>query len=88
MIDFDYEKFNNATHCHVCKQPFAPDDKRVHDHCYLTGGYRGPADFNCNLNYKDTHYILVVFHNLSGYDAHFIKRNSYSVWRTSRHNPI
>jgi len=72
MVDFDYEKFNNATHCHVCEQPFAPDDKRVRDHCHLTGRYRGPAHSNCNLNYKDSHYIPVVFHNLSGYDAHFI----------------
>jgi len=68
----DWEKFNNATHCHMCKKPFAPDDTRVRNHCYLTGWYKGPAHSNCNINYKDLHCIPVVFHNLSGYDAHFI----------------
>jgi len=66
------EKFNSATHCHICEKPFAPDDTRVRDHCYLTGRFRGSAHSNCNLSYKDSHYIPVVFYNLSGYDAHFI----------------
>jgi len=35
--------------------------------------YRGPAQSNCNLNYKDSYYSSVVLHNLSDYDAHFIK---------------
>jgi len=38
----------------------------------ISGRYRGPAHSNCNLNYKNLFYIPIVFHNLSGYDAHFI----------------
>ncbi|XP_076621597.1 uncharacterized protein LOC143342002 [Colletes latitarsis] len=64
--------FNTATHCHICETPFTRDDKRVRDHCHLTGRYRGPAHSNHNLNYKDAFAIPVVFHNLSGNNSHFI----------------
>jgi len=70
VVDFDYEKYNSAIHCHVCEKPFAPDDERVRDHCHFTG-YRSHAYSNCNLNYKDSRCIPIVFHNLSS-DAHFI----------------
>ena len=46
--------------------------KKVRDHCYYTGKYRGAAHSNCNLNYKMPKEILVVFHNGSTYDYHFI----------------
>ena len=68
----DLAKQNSATCCHICEKPFSPGDKRARDHCHLTGRYRGPAHLICNLNYKDTRYIPIVFHNLAGYDAHFI----------------
>ncbi|XP_070158019.1 uncharacterized protein [Polyergus mexicanus] len=71
----EWERFMSATHCRVCERPFEPEDARVRDYCHLTGRYRGLAYSNCNLNYKETYVIPVFFHNLSGYDAHFIIRD-------------
>ncbi|XP_077272260.1 uncharacterized protein LOC143902904 [Temnothorax americanus] len=64
--------FLNATSCHICERPFESQDQRVRDHCHLTGRYGGPAHPRCNLFYRDSYVIPVFFHNLSGYDAHFI----------------
>ena len=47
---------------------------KVRDHCHYNGLYCGAARNNCNLKYKIPGHIPIVFHNLSGYDAHlFIK---------------
>ena len=45
---------------------------KVRDHCHVTGKYRGSAHNKCNLNFQLTNKIPVVFHNLKGYDSHFI----------------
>ncbi|KAL6421596.1 hypothetical protein ACFW04_014325 [Cataglyphis niger] len=69
----EQERFRDfETNCHVCEKPFESGDARVRDHCHLTGRYRGPAHFSCNLNYKETYVISIFFHNLSGCDAYFI----------------
>ena len=46
--------------------------KKVIDHCYYTGKYRGAARSICNLRNKITKEIPVVFHNGSTFDYHFI----------------
>ena len=63
---------DNSTLCHICNEELGKD--RVHDHCHLTGKFRGAAYEACNLQYRFTKFFPVVFHNLSGYNSHlFIK---------------
>ena len=67
-----WEAYRSTTRCYICEKLFASDDTRIRDHCHPTRRYRGPTHSNCNLNYKNSLYIPIVFYNLSGYDAHFI----------------
>ena len=47
---------------------------KVRDHRHLSGKFRGAAHEVCNLQYKVSQLLPVVFHNLSGYDSQlFIK---------------
>ena len=69
-----WKKYKKATKCHSCYKPFTQMNQKVRDHCHYTGLYGGPAHSLCNLRYKTPSYIPVVFHNLSGYDAHLFIR--------------
>ncbi|XP_047985628.1 uncharacterized protein LOC125226449 [Leguminivora glycinivorella] len=60
--------YENATHCHICKQFLFGDKVRDHDH--ITSEYRGAAHSLCNLKYRICSFIPVVLHNLTGYDSH------------------
>ena len=52
---------------------------KVRDHNHYTGKYRGAAHSGCNLRKKLSKQIPVFFHNLSGYDSHFIFQHLSSV---------
>ncbi|OWF56062.1 uncharacterized protein LOC110452091 [Mizuhopecten yessoensis] len=70
MTGRDWQTFNSAVNCHICGRELGDD--RVRDHCHVTGAFRGAAHNDCNINYKFTGRIPVVFHNLRGYDSHLI----------------
>ena len=72
MTKNDEEKFQKADRCHICEQKYNEKDVRVRDHCHITGKYRGSAHQDCNLKFQITDKIPVIFHNLRGYDSHFI----------------
>jgi len=63
-------EFKTALNCHICGGELKKD--RVRDHCHITGLYRGPAHYACNINYKYSLNIPVFFHNMKGYDSHLI----------------
>lgn len=65
-----YEKTNI---CHIRLKEIRDRKYTVRNHCHFTGLYRlGPTHVNCNLKYKLTNTIPIVFHNLRGYGFHFM----------------
>ena len=72
LTKVDERNFKNADKCYICKKRYSEKDIRVRDHCHVTGKYRGPAHQDCNINCRLTDKIPVIFHNLRGYDSHFI----------------
>ena len=76
MSDEDEQKGKRAKECYICGKSYSQKDIRVRDHCHVTGKYRGSAHQDGNDNhfrFKDDEIkIPVIFHNLKGYDNHFI----------------
>ena len=69
-----WKRHKHSTICHICFKPFNSKEPKVRDHCHYTGHYRAPAHSLCNLRYGIPSYILVIFHNLSRYDAHLFAK--------------
>ena len=75
MTQDDEEEFQKAKECHICNKKYTEKDIRVRDHCHITGKFRGSAHQECNLKLRvnpEEIKIPVIFHNLRGYDSHFI----------------
>ena len=81
LTNEEKESYENQEICHISEKEFCTDKdnkkefklkRKVRDHCHYTGKYRGAALSICNLRYKISKEILVVFHNGSTYDYHFI----------------
>ena len=75
MSNEDEQEFKKSTRCHICDKKYDEEDVRVRDHCHITGVFRGSAHQDCNLKLKmkpEEIKIPVIFHNLRGYDSHFI----------------
>ena len=82
MTDDDIEDHNFADKCYYCNEYFYLNkkDKKVRDHDHLNGKYRGASHNSCNINAKRIDFVPVIFHNLSGYDAHlFIKQLAHKI---------
>ena len=75
MTEDDEMCFKLMDKCHICGEKYTDKDVRVRDHCHITGKFRGSAHQECNLKLRikpEKIKIPVIFHNLRGYDSHFI----------------
>ena len=67
--------------CRICEKLIDNDDKKVRDHCHVTGKFRGSAHWICNINLQLTKKVPIIFHNLRGYDSQliFCELNKFDV---------
>ena len=75
MTEVDEQHFKTMDGCHICGEKYTDKDVHVRDHCHITGKFRGSAHQECNLKLRikpENLKIPVIFHNLLGYDSHFI----------------
>ena len=81
LTNKEIKSYEKQKVCHIWEKKFCDDKnkKREHDfyhkirdHCHYTGKFRGTAHNICNLQYKVTKKIPIVFHNGSTYDYHFV----------------
>ena len=75
MTEDDDQCFKTTDGCHICGEKYDEKDVRVRDHCHITGKFRGSAHQECNLKLRiksENLKIPIIFHNLCGYDSHFI----------------
>ena len=68
------EEFERSCICWICGKLIEIGDNkvRVHDHTKNGNNYRGAAHWSCNINLKVSKKLVVIFHNLRGYDSHLI----------------
>ena len=48
----------------ICKNLIGNDEDKVRDHCHIAGKSRAAAHKSCNLKFKLTKNVSVIFHNL------------------------
>ena len=74
MTAADREDFKTTDKCHIFELEYTEKDirSRARGHCRVIGRYRGSAYQDCNASFRLTNIIPVTFHNLRGYDSHFI----------------
>ena len=64
------EEFERSNISWICGKLINIDDNKVRDHDHTKSGinYRGAAHWSCNINLKISKKLVVIFHNLRGYD--------------------
>ena len=73
--------FQQNNSCWICETLINHDNEKVRGHCHITGKFKGAAHWSCNNNLQLNKKVLIIFHNLKGYDNHliFCELNKFDV---------
>ena len=80
MDDTQVEHHQSQTLCQICHVKFSTDENqrsewKVKHHDHFTGDYICALCSACNLKiHSNMKKVVVVFHNLKGYDGHFLMK--------------
>ena len=87
ITDDDELSFRLEDKCHICGEKYTDKDVRVRDHCHITGKFRVSAHQECNLKLRipENIKIPVIFHNLRGYDSHFLMQEIGAIVKKHTH---
>ena len=68
------EEFERSNISWICGKLINIDDNKVRDYDHTKSGinYRDAAHWSCNINLKISKKLVVIFHNLRGYDSRLI----------------
>ena len=66
------ERFQLSNMCWICDKFFDVSYNKVRNDCHERGKYRVSAHWSCNVNFKMTKNVSVIFNNLEDYDCHLI----------------
>ena len=59
------EEFERSNICWICGRLIEIEDNKVKDHCHITGKYRGPAHWNCNINLKVSKKLVIILEDMT-----------------------
>ena len=81
LSDKETKSYEKQKVCYICKKRVSTDEndknefklyRNIRDHCHYTKKFREAAHSLCNLRYKTSKEILIVFQNGYTYDWQFI----------------
>ena len=88
MTEDDETHFKLMDKCYICGNKYTDKDVHIRDHCHITGKFRGSAHQQCNLKLRikpEDIKVPVIFHNLRGYDSHFIMQQIGEIAKKYAH---
>ena len=85
----DEYNFENSDKCWFCELAF-DSEKKIRDHCHLTGRYCGAAHEICSIFVKkqQSNFIPVMFQNFSNYDCHLFLKTLLSKSKSQKNKVI